>query len=203
MTTFEKIILKRDSICGFTKIHVDGMVMPESVPVIKGSTREEIGRADGFRKTEEGVVADLHLDKVKSGQSAAVSVKVDSAMSEGDVRHIVMSELLAVAIVPETETDTDPIVCGYLDDLRVFRIEDGETHWVVADLADEALQYHAIELGYDTADDYLKDANDVKCEPVLWSDSIRVRSDVDGSEVTMQAWEWALEGSGAFCSTNW
>ena len=92
---------------------------------------------------------------------------------------------------------------GYVDDYRVFLIEDGEKHWCVAMLADEALESHGIgSLGYKTVDEYNDEIGSVKCEPVYWSDEITVRYD-DSRKVTMKARDWAIEQRGVFCSTAW
>lgn len=91
----------------------------------------------------------------------------------------------------------------YADDYRVFRIEDGESHWCVEMLADEALKSLGVEsLGYKSVDEYCEDMGPVKCEPVYWSDEITVKYD-DGTSKTKRAREWAIEHRGVFCSTVW
>lgn len=88
----------------------------------------------------------------------------------------------------------------YGDDYRVFKIEDGETHWLVEMLADEALEAHASEMGYESVEKYIDDMDgDVTCEPVLWNQEITVMED-DGN-ITKLARDWAVTHRGSFCST--
>jgi len=92
---------------------------------------------------------------------------------------------------------------GYADDYHVFVIDDGERHWCVEMLADEALKSHGVDsLGYATVDEYMDDMGPVKCEPAYWSDEITVKND-DGTSVTRKARDWAIDHRGVFCSTVW
>ena len=92
---------------------------------------------------------------------------------------------------------------GYADDYRVFVIDDGERHWCVERLADEAMKAHGVDsLGYKSVEEYEDDMGPVNCEPVYWSDKITVKYD-EGIEVTRTARDWAKEHRGVFCSTSW
>lgn len=41
--------------------------------------------------------------------------------------------------------------------LFIFRIDDGETHWVCAENSDEAIEIHAKTFGYEDVKDYIED----------------------------------------------
>lgn len=90
---------------------------------------------------------------------------------------------------------------GYRDNRRVFKLHDGETHWIVAETAEQALRKQAIDsCGYKSIEDYIDDIGGIDLEVVFWSFKIRVSDDV-GDSVEKQAWEWALSEKGMFCST--
>jgi hypothetical protein len=91
----------------------------------------------------------------------------------------------------------------YGDDYRVFRIDDGETHYVVEMLPEEAIKSHGVDgLGYESVEAYLDDMGPIECEVVPPMQSITVRDDDGGSE-TKSARDWAASRRGVFCSTCW
>ena len=90
---------------------------------------------------------------------------------------------------------------GHRDDRRVFKLEDGETHWIVAETADEALRIQAIDsCGYESVEEYIEDIGGVELEVCFWSFRITLVDDA-GDTHKKQAWEWALSEKGIFCST--
>jgi len=91
----------------------------------------------------------------------------------------------------------------YGDDYRVFRIDDGEIHYVVEMRLEEAIKSHGVDgLEYKTVEEYLGDMGPIKCEVVPASQEITVRDDDSGSE-TKIARDWAVTHRGVFCSTCW
>jgi len=116
------------------------------------------------------------------------------------------------ALVPHDERPSlCPDYVGYFGDYCVFKIEDGETHWCVEMLADEALKSHGVDsLGYESVEAYLDDMGPVKCEAVHWSEEITVNFEVERDGVyegdvkhTKKARDWAVDYRGVFCSTVW
>lgn len=114
-------------------------------------------------------------------------------------------------LVPDERISLCPDHVGYFDDYRVWVIEDGERHWCVEMLPEEALKSHGVDsLGYETVDEYLDDMGPVTCETVWWSKQITVTFECDreGKSVgvvkhTRMARDWAVDYRGVFCSTTW
>lgn len=91
----------------------------------------------------------------------------------------------------------------YVDDYRVFRIDDGEIHYVVEMLPEEAIKSHGVDrLDYESVEAYMDDMGPIKCEVVPSMRAITVGDDDGGSE-TKWAREWAITHRGVFCSTCW
>jgi hypothetical protein len=95
-----------------------------------------------------------------------------------------------------------PSLC-YADDYRVFQIDDGEIHYVVDMLPEEAIKSHGVDgLDYKTVESYLDEMGPIECEVVPASQQITVRDD-DGGSQTKAARDWAITHRGVFCSTCW
>lgn len=88
----------------------------------------------------------------------------------------------------------------YAEDMRVFKVDDGETHWVVAKTAEEAIEAVTIEFGFGSVAQYRSDMNP-SCEPVFHADLITVGSGDDEESASKEAREWAIEKRGVFAST--
>lgn len=108
----------------------------------------------------------------------------------------------------EVPSDVDGASCPsrcYGDDYRVFRIDDGEIHYVVEMLPEDAIRSHGVDvLDYESVEAYLDDMGPIKCEVVPAMQEITVRNDHDGEECeTKTARDWAITHRGVFCSTCW
>jgi len=94
-------------------------------------------------------------------------------------------------------------VSAYQDDYQVFRIEDGESHWVIEMTKEEALASHGVEsLGYATVKEYKADMGPVRVKKLWPHEKIKVTYD-DGRVVERKAWQWAIDHRGVLCSTCW
>lgn len=57
-------------------------------------------------------------------------------------------------------------VSAYQDAFEVFRIDDGERHWVVAESKRDAVKQHGVDsLDYKTVEEYRRDMGPIQSEP--------------------------------------
>lgn len=94
-------------------------------------------------------------------------------------------------------------------DLHIFRIDDGETHWVCASSSEEALRIHAGMFGYSSFHEYVEDYSEPgdSGEMYLNVDVYKLKDDdkfwvrTDSEKVEKTAKEWAENGRGFIAST--
>lgn len=77
---------------------------------------------------------------------------------------------------------------------RLFRIEDGETHWVSHTSKDEAVTFHWKDvLGYKTLADYESDMGGYEVSEVAPDVGLMVREEYNGEWVVKTAAEWCKQ----------
>lgn len=88
----------------------------------------------------------------------------------------------------------------YKCNLRVFLIDDGEKHWIIAGSLDSALVDHVFNIGYHDITRYLEDMGPIDLRIVPASQDIAVS--YEGETVTKTASGWASgHVPGPLCST--
>lgn len=97
------------------------------------------------------------------------------------------------------------MISHYETELKLYRIEDGETHWLIAESASEAMMKHAESLGYDNEELYLGDMGPIQLGIEDPAKSIRVTLEGEPEMTREQtAAEWVQDedyGVGLLCST--
>lgn len=92
---------------------------------------------------------------------------------------------------------------GYSGPVKIYRIDDGETHWVAATGSKVALRYHGVDsLGYESVAAYKRDLGPVSIFRLFPHEWLKVTYDC-GKVVGMRARDWAADQLGVFCSTVW
>lgn len=89
--------------------------------------------------------------------------------------------------------------------LHVYKIEGGETHWVVASSPRDAIKRFATDYGYTTIALYRKDCPDVTVSRLLDEEELTISMEDekgDYEDLTQTCAEWTKNGKGIIATTN-
>lgn len=88
----------------------------------------------------------------------------------------------------------DPVcITGYFDDRKVWSLDDGEQHWIVATSEDEAVRFYYTTLGYKSREEYIRDMGDIECKEVDPLDDLTIEDRDNDTKSTKAARTWLLD----------
>ena len=88
-------------------------------------------------------------------------------------------------------SDASGLTIGYQNSNRVFAIQDGEEHLVVAENPESAIRIHRELLGYESNESYFEDVGEPLVVEARAHEMVSIHNDETGEIDRKPAWVWA------------